>query len=117
MNQHDATLLANWPVIGKTITATAGTTEAELDLSTAAFTEETYPYLVGLQARDNQAYISAQGATGVALDTTAADNLLLLVGQTVYFVVRSASDAFIAHERSGNSDATLAATVMGRSVP
>jgi hypothetical protein len=76
------------------------------------------PYLIGLQCRDNQAYIGAQGATGAAaLHATAARNLRLEADQTVYFVVTGSSDAFISHERVGSADAVLAATVMGRAVP
>lgn len=112
MNSRDAELIANNPVIGETILATAGLAEARTDIRPTSFSE-TGPILLAIESRDQASYVKQGGAT-ITLHATAAQNLRILADQTAYILVTGAADGYLAHERIGAVDATLAITVVGR---
>lgn len=112
MNGRDAELIANNPVIGATILATAGVAEAIVDARPVTM-GETGPVLLAIESRDQASYV-LQGGSSVALHATAAQNYRIQADQTAYIIVRGDADGYIAHERIGAVNATLAITVVGR---
>jgi len=112
-NARDLDLLSNNPVIGATVIADSLAAEDTLDITPTTLGEEkNIPILVALRARAQDIYV-AQGDKSVALHTTAAQNLIIEAGATIYVVVTGADDGYIAFERV-SADGVLAATVVGR---
>lgn len=115
ITERDASLLSNNAVNGLSASQTALAAAAEWDLQPSVF-GEAGPVLLLIESRDNPAFVSAQGATGVALQVAPANRRIPAAGG-IYIITTGASDGFVSIIRDGAADAVLVATVVGRIAP
>ena len=96
---------------GSSDTKTAAAAAAEWDLSPSVFGQRG-PIKLEIESRDAAAYISIQGATGVALTGGGVDRMIP-AGGSIYIYVTDATDSYVSVQRVVG-DAVLVATCVGR---